>query len=156
MATRVRSVGHIAVVTRDFGRLAAFYADAFGAEVPERSDRDRHGGLGFVRLGDVTLHVFERPDGPLGGVTPELGARTFGRGRIDHFSLEAVDLPAFVAVRDRLVALGASDGAVTDFGPLVSLFFADPDGFLLEVSLTKTPDWDPPFAVVPFGRRAEG
>lgn len=149
-----KSIGHIALVTRDLERLAAFYADVFGADTGERSAHDRQAGLGFIRIGDSTaLHVFERRDGPLGGVPDGQGGRAFGRGRIDHFSLEAADLTAFVAVRERLVALGASDGTVTDFGPLVSLFFTDPDGFLMELSLTKPPDWDPPFDVTPFERR---
>ncbi len=106
--------------------------------------------MGFIRVGDSTLHAFEVPDGPLGGVDAEQGGHAFRRGRIDHFSLEAADVEAFAAVRDRLVARGASDGAVTDFGPLVSLFFTDPDGFMLELSLTKPPGWEPPFPVTPF------
>jgi hypothetical protein len=31
------------------------------------------------------------------------------------------------------VELGASDGFVTDFGPVLSLFFTDPDGLEAEV-----------------------
>jgi catechol 2,3-dioxygenase-like lactoylglutathione lyase family enzyme len=150
---RISGVGHVALVTRDLERFSAFYRDVFDAEIGERSDVDVRLGLGFVRVGSTTLHVFERPDGPLGGVPDERAADVFARGRIDHFNLEAVDLDAFVAARDRLVELGATDGTVVDFGPLVSLFFADPDGFHAELSLTKTPGWDPPFETSPPGRR---
>lgn len=152
--TAFTSIGHIAVLTRDRGRLTAFYAHVFGAEVTERSGNDERAGLGFIRLGpSLTLHAFERRDGSLGGIADEEAGRAFHQGRIDHFSLEAADLPSFSAARDRLVGLGASDGTVTDFGPLVSLFFKDPDGFQLEMSLTKTVGWDPPFPVTPFAAR---
>jgi catechol 2,3-dioxygenase-like lactoylglutathione lyase family enzyme len=153
MSGRIAAVGHLALVTRDLNRLTAFYRDVFEAEIGERSERDRQLGLGFVHVGTTTLHVFERPDGPLGGVPDERAADAFARGRLDHFSLEARDLEAFVAARDRLVALGATDGTVVDFGPLVSVFFADPDGFHLELSLTKPPDWEPPFETTAPGRR---
>jgi len=151
--TRIRGVEHVALVTRDLERLSAFYEDVFEAEIGERSEVDRRLGLGFIRVGATVLHVFERPDGPLGGVPDERAVDAFARGRIDHFNLAAVDLDAFVAARERLVELGATDGTVVDFGPLVSVFFADPDGFHVELSLTKTPDWDPPFETVSPGRR---
>jgi catechol 2,3-dioxygenase-like lactoylglutathione lyase family enzyme len=61
----------------------------------------------------------------------------FGRGRIDHLALQAESLDAFEVVRDRLVARGASDGFVTDFGPILSLFFRDPDGLECEVCVAN-------------------
>lgn len=142
----ISSVGHIALVTRDFGRLAAFYREVFDAHDPYgRSAGDDARGLGFIAIGDAAvLHVFEQPTGPLGGVTDGDDA-PFARGRIDHFSLEAADLDAFSTLRERLIDRGASDGSVTDFGPLVSVFYADPDGFQCELSLTKPERWDPPF-----------
>jgi catechol 2,3-dioxygenase-like lactoylglutathione lyase family enzyme len=152
MTGRIRGVGHVALVTRDLERLSAFYRDVFAAETSERSEVDRRLGLGFIQVGATSLHVFERPDGPLGGVSDERATDAFSRGRIDHFSLEAADLDTFVAGRDRLVELGATDGTVVDFGPIVSVFFADPDGFHIELSLTKTPDWDPPFEAATPGR----
>ena len=150
MQAKLSAIGHVALVTRDFARLGSFYEDVFGAEVGARSAGDEAAGLGFIHVGDATLHVFERPEGPLGGIEVEHGSRAFERGRIDHVSLEAVDADAFVAVRERLVVLGVSDGTVVDFGPLLSLFFVDPDGFELEVSLRKPERWDPPFEVTPF------
>ncbi len=149
MRPRLRTIGHIALVTRDLERLTAFYADVFGADSPyERSAGDERGGLGFIRVGDCALHVFERPDGPLGGVEDAQGGTPFARGRIDHFSLEAASVAEFVDARERLVALGASSGEVVDFGPLVSVFFTDPDGYQLELSLTKPPVWEQPFPTV--------
>jgi catechol 2,3-dioxygenase-like lactoylglutathione lyase family enzyme len=129
MTSRVRlsGIGHNAVLTRDLDGLAAFYADAFGAIVGERSERDWSLGLGFIRVGDVTIHAFERSDGSLGGLPNGSGEQPMARGRIDHFSLEAADVGSFDTARLRLVELGATEGTVTDFGPLVSVFFTDPE-----------------------------
>lgn len=138
-------------MTRSIERLAEFYADVFGARAPyERSASDRERGLGFIAVGDATvLHVFERPEGALGGVEEQSAGEPLGRGRIDHFSLEAADLAAFTQIRERLLSRGATDGTVTDFGPLVSVFFVDPDGFQGELSLTKPADWKAPFDTEP-------
>jgi catechol 2,3-dioxygenase-like lactoylglutathione lyase family enzyme len=74
---------------------------------------------------DTALLVFEVPgyDPVADGIGVEMGRR----GRIDHFALR-VDEAAFFAVVDRLVAAGASNGAVTAFGPYHSVSFRDPDG----------------------------
>ena len=66
----------------------------------------------------------------------------FGRGRIDHLALHAESLGAFETIRDRLIACGASDGFVTDFGPILSVFFRDPDGLECEVCVAN-PDAQP-------------
>ena len=68
----------------------------------------------------------------------------FGRGRIDHLGLQAASIEAFNIIRDRLVARGCTDGFVTDFGPVLSLFFRDPDGLEGEVCVPN-PDAKPGF-----------
>jgi hypothetical protein len=45
----------------------------------------------------------------------------------------AASLDAFDTIRERLIARGSTDGFVTDFGPILSLFFVDPDGLEGEV-----------------------
>ena len=64
----------------------------------------------------------------------------FGHGPIDHIGLQAADRDAFVEIRRRLVARGASDGFVTDFGRSHSVFFTDPDGLEGEVLLWLSHD----------------
>ena len=61
---------------------------------------------------------------------PEPGRQTpmWGRGRLDHFGLQAASAEAFETIRRRLVERGASDGNVNDFGAVRSLFLRDPDG----------------------------
>lgn len=121
---------HLAVVTRDADALHCFYRDVFDAEVV-RDDRLPDGGrLSFVRLGETfELNVFELSHGSAG---TDAGTM-FHRGRLDHFGLRARDMAAFTELRRRLVEAGASDGFVTDFGPVLSVFFRDPDGIEAEV-----------------------
>ena len=66
---------------------------------------------------------------------PRPSAQTpmFGRGRLDHFGLNASSREALEDVRQRLMRLGASDGNLNDFGSSLSVFFRDPDGLEAEV-----------------------
>ena len=66
----------------------------------------------------------------------------FERGRIDHLGLHAASLDAFTEIRRRLIDRAASDGFVTDFGPVLSVFFRDPDGLEGEVCVAN-PDAQP-------------
>lgn len=66
------------------------------------------------------------------------------RGRLDHFGLHASSYAAFATIRERLIAQGASDGVVSDFGSAYSMFFRDPDGLEGEVLVPKAPDGSHP------------
>jgi catechol 2,3-dioxygenase-like lactoylglutathione lyase family enzyme len=126
-------VNHVATLTNDSARLHRFYVEVFDAIV-SRDGAVEEGRLSFVDIGPHTqLNVFE-----VAG-NQEAGRQTpmFGRGRIDHLGLQAASLDAFHTIRDRLVAAGASDGSVTDFGPILSVFFRDPDGLEGEVCVAN-------------------
>ena len=84
------------------------------------------------------LNVFE----VAGNTEHERQLPMFGRGRFDHLALEAASVDAFDEIRHRLLARGATDGFVTDFGHILSLFFRDPDGLEPEVCVTN-PDAQP-------------
>ena len=142
-------VNHVAVITDDTDRLVRFYADVFDATVSHREEI----GPGFLTMVDIgprtELNVFEvngddAPDVVRGSM--------FGHGPIDHIGLQATDRDAFVEIRRRLVARGASDGFVTDFGRAHSVFFTDPDGLEGEVLLWLSHD----AAVRPPGTPATG
>jgi hypothetical protein len=66
----------------------------------------------------------------------------FGRGRVDHFAIQAESLEAFETIRERLMDKGSTDDFVTDFGPFLSLFWRDPDGLEGEVCVDN-PDAKP-------------
>ena len=79
------------------------------------------------------LNVFEIK----GNTEAERQTPMFGRGRLDHLALQAASLEAFETIRDRLMARGAADDFVTDFGPILSVFFRDPDGLECEVCVAN-------------------
>lgn len=123
-------VNHIAMLTNDTERLCDFYGNVFGAVVEGRLQLDEGMQLTFVRLGPHTeLNVFEIE----GNVEADRQVPGFARGRIDHFGLHASSTDSFDEIRRRLIDCGATDGFVTDFGPILSVFFRDPDGLEAEV-----------------------
>lgn len=127
-------VNHVATVTRDLDALVRFYRGAFGAEVrwAMRQPGDDGARHYLVDLGGgALLHAFENPEA-------EFPEGMFRRGRIDHLGLAVADEAALDGVRRRLVEMGASDGAVSDFGLMLSVGFTDPDGMACEVCCFKT------------------
>jgi catechol 2,3-dioxygenase-like lactoylglutathione lyase family enzyme len=134
----LRGINHVATITSDTERLHAFYREVFDATVEDVADAPEGAGvrLSFIDLGDGTqLNVFQIE----GNHEAERQVPMFERGRIDHIGLRAKDLDAFEEIRNRLMARGAADDFVTDFGPELSLFFRDPDGLEGEV-LVENPD----------------
>ena len=131
-------INHVAVLTADTQRFVDFYSEMFDAKVDgEMRSRDDGFLLTFVSVGPHSeINLFEID----GNAEPAKQVPMFGRGRIDHMGLQASSLEAFDAIRDRLMAAGASDGFVTDFGRVLSVFFRDPDGLEGEVCVTN-PAW---------------
>jgi catechol 2,3-dioxygenase-like lactoylglutathione lyase family enzyme len=125
---------HVAVLTNDTDRFHAFYRDVFDAEVEGTEQGGPGVRLTFVRVGEsAELNVFE----VTGNTESARQTPMFGRGRIDHLGFQAASLTAFEEIRDRLMARGAADDFVTDFGPLFSVFFRDPDGLEGEVCVAN-------------------
>ena len=122
---------HVATLTTDIERHAAFYEQAFGATVTFKMDAtDEHPRMYILDLGGgAALNVFEtRPEDIIGD------QRKQGhRGAIDHFAIAVDSRATLEAVRDRLVAAGADIGEIQQLGPELSLFFRDVDGMELEV-----------------------
>jgi catechol 2,3-dioxygenase-like lactoylglutathione lyase family enzyme len=131
-------INHVAVLTADTDRLTRFYREMFDATLDGEMREDGL-RLTLIKVGATAeLNVFEIE----GNDQAERQVPMFGRGRLDHLGLQAASLDAFDRVRDRLVAAGASDGFVTDFGHVLSLFFRDPDGLEGEVCIPN-PDAEP-------------
>jgi catechol 2,3-dioxygenase-like lactoylglutathione lyase family enzyme len=133
---------HVAILTNDSARLHAFYEEVFEAEVlrdgPE-TPADAGVRLSIVHVGPHSeLNVFEID----GNTEAEHQTPMFARGRIDHLAFQAQSLQAFEMIRERLIARGAADRFVTDFGQVLSVFFRDPDGLECEVCVTN-PDARP-------------
>ncbi len=135
MTRLTNGLNHVAFITADMDRLIAFYERVFGADtildevIPMRGST-RHA---FIEVGDgCILHPFEVSDSRWLETMP-----IFDRGRVDHIALSAASPEAFEKIRERLVSEGASDGTITDFGTVLSVFFRDPDGMEAEVAIFK-------------------
>jgi catechol 2,3-dioxygenase-like lactoylglutathione lyase family enzyme len=132
-------VNHVAIITSDTERFVEFYRDVFDAEVGHTTDLGGGGTLTFVHIGThAEINLFELA----GNTEAQRQTPMFGRGRIDHLGLQAASLDAFEEIRRRLIERGAADEFVTDFGPILSLFFRDPDGLEGEVCVAN-PDAQP-------------
>jgi catechol 2,3-dioxygenase-like lactoylglutathione lyase family enzyme len=140
METLLDGVNHIALLTRDMDRFIRFYQEVFDATVVH--DNRHHAGHVGERMvilalgGQSAFNVFEVP----GNTQAHVQTPMFGRGRLDHFGLNARSRETFEHVRTRLMHLGASDGTITDFGAALSVFFRDPDGLEAEVVWNKDPE----------------
>jgi catechol 2,3-dioxygenase-like lactoylglutathione lyase family enzyme len=121
---------HVAIITADTSRFVQFYGDVFDAKVIGEQRMGDEGVLTFVEIGNQReINLFEvRGNTEALRQTPMLG-----RGRIDHLGLQAASVEAFEEIRRRLIDRGAADEFVTDFGPVLSMFFRDPDGLEGEV-----------------------
>lgn len=145
---------HVAVLTNDTERLHAFYQEVFDAVVvrdgPEGPDEPGGVRLSVVSVGPSSeLNVFQID----GNDQARHQTPMFGRGRLDHIAFQAESLDAFETIRERLMARGAADDFVTDFGPSLSMFFRDPDGLECEVCVAN-PDHRPGVSNPPGTRAA--
>ena len=122
---------HVATLTTDCDRHAAFYGDVFGAEVTFRMEAtDDHPRMFILDMGGGSaLNVFEVGAEDLIGERRRQG----GRGAIDHFGIAVDSLAELESVKQRLVDAGADIGDIQRLGDEWSLFFRDIDGMELEV-----------------------
>ena len=132
-------VNHVAILTKDTERLHEFYREVFDATVSRDLTEQPGVRLSFIDIGPGReLNVFQVDD----NAEAQRQTPMFGRGRIDHLGLQAHSKEAFDTIRERLIARGSTDGFVTNFGPILSLFFIDPDGLEGEVCVAN-PDVKP-------------
>lgn len=129
-------INHVAVLTRDLDRFADFYCAVLGADVIFDATEPVIGRHAMLRIGtDSVLHAIEAPDSPHAKASPAL----MDRGHLDHLGINVPTFEALLEIRGRLVAHGATDGTITDFGPMQSVWFEDPDGMGCEVCYISDP-----------------
>jgi catechol 2,3-dioxygenase-like lactoylglutathione lyase family enzyme len=135
----LKGLNHVAVITNDSERLMNFYREVFEAEILMDGSEFPDGSgprLSIIKIGDWSeLNVFQLE----GNTEADRQTPMFGRGRLDHLAVQAASLDAFETIRERLRDRGAADDFVTDFGPMLSMFFRDPDGLECEVCV-ENPD----------------
>jgi catechol 2,3-dioxygenase-like lactoylglutathione lyase family enzyme len=132
---------HVEMTTRDLIAQLAFWKEGFDVQTMLIDDEApfRHA---FVMLGPgVVIHLFELDESWTG---PMPTTPMFRRGRLDHFAVAAAGEQALLDIRERVMALGACDGTITEFPGVpgfdqpVSLFVVDPDGGEMEVACMRT------------------
>ena len=139
IAVLLKGLNHVALLTNDAARLIAFYKEVFEAAVLRDGSEFPDGKgprLTIIKIGEWSeLNVFQIE----GNSQADHQTPMFERGRLDHLAVQAASLGAFETIRSRLMARGAADDFVTDFGPMLSVFFRDPDGLECEVCV-ENPD----------------
>lgn len=117
---------HVAVIASDEGKALDFYVNKLGFTVEKETWRPvQQDCLRMLRLGDVVIELFIKPDAPRRVTEPEaLGLR--------HLAFRVTDI---TAARDWLNARGIETEPIHDDtangGHYV--FFRDPDGLPLEL-----------------------
>jgi catechol 2,3-dioxygenase-like lactoylglutathione lyase family enzyme len=133
--TLLSGVNHVAVLTDDLDRFVDFYTSVFELDVvfTETAPAFRHA---ILRTGPTSwLHPAEVSGNPHGAAVPAM----FERGHLDHLAVAAASDEAFEVLRRRLMARGACDGSVDDLGAFRSLWFEDPDGMRIELTVIVDP-----------------
>ena len=135
-----RGINHVGTLTNDASRLQTFYKEVFDAEVVRDGSELPNGDgprLTIIKIGEFAeLNVFEIE----GNTEADRQTPMFGRGRLDHLALQAESFESFIEIRERLMAHGAADDFVTDFGGMLSIFFRDPDGLECEICVENPDD----------------
>jgi len=134
---------HVTVVTPDLDRFRAFYEAVIGLRtaVVVRTTVPPELRHAIILVNDASIvHAFEVP-----GYDPAaagMGGEMFSRGRLDHLGFMVASVAELEALRDRLVAVGASDGTVVSHGPVLAVHFVDPDGLEGDINAVNLA-WDP-------------
>ncbi|QRK06234.1 VOC family protein [Archangium violaceum] len=129
---RFLGMRHIALRVRDVERSARFYERAFGMR---RFGPAKSGGT-FVPLVSPNLEdQISLSSEPESGETERTLGHPGEQGGIDHFGFIVSPGTRLEAVQEHLVACGATFLRRVDIDRRVpTLFFADPDGYVFQVS----------------------
>ncbi len=117
------ALAHITLATRNVARASAFFAEALGWRPIARPGNIGRTAAWLAIAPGVELHLVEEPE-----FEPSPFEREFGR----HIAV-TFPLAAFPALRERLVARGATLIEPIRETPCRRFFFRDPDGYVFEV-----------------------
>lgn len=142
-----RMLNHAAWVTHDVAATADFYTRILGMElastifddhVPSTGDKFPYFHI-FFRMGDgSTLAFFEVADLPLPAKPSHPAYDVF-----NHTALQVRDSAELRVWRDWLVANGVDlIGPVNHKGIIESIYFYDPNGYRLELTIPLDPEWN--------------
>ena len=140
----ITRIHHVAYRCMDALQTVKFYRDVLGMEfltafsedqVPSTKEYDPYMHVFLdAGMGNV-IAFFELPNRPPMGRDPNTPAW------VQHIAFEMASMDELLAARDRLVASGLSVLGPTDHGLFQSIYFHDPNGHRLELTVnTGTPD----------------
>ncbi len=142
MSIRVNAVHHLAISTKDIKGQIEFFSDVLGAELVGLFWM--HGVEGawhaFCRLNDHCYIAFvELPANH--DIEPQLGVSHSGTaerpsapGTTQHLALNVDTVEELLAMRDRIRSKGINVLGHIDHGVCQSIYFAGPEGLVLEVA----------------------
>jgi len=135
-------VHHLAISTADIKTQIEFFTDVLGAEL--RALYWMHGAPdtihGFVRLSDHSYVAFVqsaavKATGAAPGVShAENYASASAPGTMQHVAFNVASMDELLAVRDRIRSRGINVFGPLDHGLCHSIYFAGPEGLLLEAA----------------------
>ncbi|HEX7119355.1 MAG TPA: VOC family protein [Longimicrobiales bacterium] len=131
MTLRTRGFHHITMVSGDARRTVAFYRDTLGLRLVKKTVNFDDPGAYHLYFGDeagapgTILTFFEWPHAPRGG---------WGVGGVHHLALGVATAEAQLKWKRRLMDRGVEVTGPYDRGWFRSIYFADPDGQILEIA----------------------
>jgi catechol 2,3-dioxygenase-like lactoylglutathione lyase family enzyme len=142
-----KMLNHMAWVTQDVGATADFYIRIMGMELASTVFDDQVPSTGddfpyfhiFFRMQDgSTIAFFEAPGLP---ERPEIAHPAYDV--FDHVALEASDQDELLAWKEWLTANDVEViGPVDHKGLILSIYFRDPNGLRLEITVPTDPEWN--------------
>ncbi|MDP2957931.1 MAG: VOC family protein [Longimicrobiales bacterium] len=136
-ALSTRGFHHITMVSTDAGRTLAFYRELLGVDLVKKT----------VNFDDPSAyHLYFGDEGGRPGTIltffewPHAGRGRWGVGGIHHLALGVATAEAQLKWKRRLTDAGVPVSGPLDRGYFRSLYFADPDGQILEIA-TRGPGY---------------
>lgn len=144
---RISGVHHLAISTADIKGQIEFFSDVLGAElialfwmhgVPG-------GWHGFCRLNDVCSVAFVQLPAnaevasEVGVTHAGSGAGSSAPGTMQHVAFRVDTHDELMAIRDRIRSRGVNVIGHIDHGMCESIYFAGPEGLVLEVATSEAP-----------------
>lgn len=141
MALHPQGVNHLAISTNDMKAQLTFFSDVLGC--PLKALYWMHGVAktfhGFVELSPTSYIAFvqspRNPDACEVGVTHAGNMTgTTAAGTMQHLALHVDTMEDLLALRDRIRSRGVPVFGPIDHGMIRSMYFAGPEGLVLEIS----------------------
>ena len=142
---RINALHHLAISTKDIKAQIEFFSDVLGAELVALfwMHGVPGGWHGFCRLNDrcsvafVQLPANAEIESELGVTHAGTGAGPSAPGTMQHVAFNVDSVDELVAMRDRIRSRGINVFGEIDHGMCHSIYFAGPEGLVLEVATSE-------------------